>query len=47
MHNSPNLPLGAFAIRPGPFFAAVDMFTIHVVGRGGHAARPMRPSTRP
>ena len=40
MHNSPSLPLGAFAIRPGPFYAATNSFTITVIGRGGHAARP-------
>ncbi|WGH77316.1 amidohydrolase [Jannaschia ovalis] len=40
MHNSPLLPAGAFAIRPGPFYAAVDSFRIAVRGRGGHAARP-------
>ncbi len=42
MHNSPGLPVGAFAIKPGPFYAATDTFTITVVGRGGHAARPHR-----
>jgi amidohydrolase len=40
MHNSPSLPVGAFAIRAGPFYAATDTFTIRVIGRGGHAARP-------
>mmetsp|Transcript_23331 Transcript_23331/g.40561 ORF Transcript_23331/g.40561 Transcript_23331/m.40561 type:complete len:390 (+) Transcript_23331:912-2081(+) len=40
MHNSPLLPLGTFAIRPGAFYAAADTFAIDVVGRGGHAARP-------
>ncbi len=40
MHNSPLLPMGQFAIRPGPFYAAVDLFEITVRGRGGHAARP-------
>ena len=40
MHNAPGLPVGTFAIRPGPFYAATDTFTITVVGRGGHAARP-------
>jgi amidohydrolase len=40
MHNAPSLPMGAFAIKPGPFYAATDTFTIAVVGRGGHAARP-------
>jgi hippurate hydrolase len=40
LHNSPLLPAGAFAIRTGPFYAAVDSFRIDVHGRGGHAARP-------
>lgn len=40
MHNWPGQPVGAFAIRPGPFFAATDVFTIRVTGRGGHAAKP-------
>jgi amidohydrolase len=40
MHNAPGLPAGAFAIKPGPFYAATDTFTIVVIGRGGHAARP-------
>lgn len=40
MHNWPGQPQGHFAIRPGPFFAATDTFTITVAGRGGHAAKP-------
>ena len=40
MHNWPGLPVGAFAIRPGAFFAATDVFEIHLEGRGGHAAKP-------
>jgi hippurate hydrolase len=40
MHNWPGQPLGRFAIRPGPFFAATDTFDIAVRGRGGHAAKP-------
>ncbi|MGY6550136.1 MAG: M20 aminoacylase family protein [Roseinatronobacter sp.] len=40
MHNWPGVPLGSFAIRPGPFFAATDTFEIAVEGRGGHAAKP-------
>ncbi|WP_298437671.1 amidohydrolase [uncultured Jannaschia sp.] len=40
MHNSPLVPVGQFAIRPGPFYAAVDSFRIDVRGKGGHAARP-------
>ena len=40
MHNWPGLPLGAFAIRSGAFFAATDQFDITIHGRGGHAAKP-------
>jgi hippurate hydrolase len=40
LHNSPYLDFGEFAIRTGPFYAAVDSFRIEVRGRGGHAARP-------
>jgi hippurate hydrolase len=40
MHNMPGLPTGSFAIRPGPFFAAADLFEITVEGKGGHAAKP-------
>jgi len=40
MHNWPGMEIGAFAIRPGAFFAATDLFEIQVEGRGGHAAKP-------
>ena len=40
MHNSPGLPVGQFSIKPGPFYAATDNFTLHLTGRGGHAAKP-------
>ncbi|HZH51718.1 MAG TPA: M20 aminoacylase family protein [Microvirga sp.] len=40
MHNMPGIPLGQFAIRPGPMMAAADRFTIVIEGKGGHAARP-------
>jgi len=40
MHNWPGMPLGSFAIRSGPFFAATDQFEIVVEGKGGHAAQP-------
>jgi hippurate hydrolase len=40
MHNYPGLPVGRFAIRPGPIMAAADLFTISIEGKGGHAARP-------
>ena len=40
MHNWPGMPVGDFAIRSGPFFAATDQFEIIVEGKGGHAAKP-------
>jgi hippurate hydrolase len=40
MHNMPGIPVGQFAIRPGPMMAAADRFTINIEGKGGHAARP-------
>ncbi|MGC3936582.1 M20 aminoacylase family protein [Roseobacter sp. EG26] len=40
MHNWPGHPMGSFAIRPGAFFAATDIFEIEVEGLGGHAAKP-------
>ena len=40
MHNGPGLPIGSFAIRPGPIMAATDALDILIEGRGGHAARP-------
>src|SRR6266571_1891446 len=40
MHNYPGLPIGEFAIRPGPIMAAADRLTIQIEGKGGHAARP-------
>ncbi|MEJ6397905.1 M20 aminoacylase family protein [Yoonia sp. 208BN28-4] len=40
MHNWPGKPVGAFAIRPGAFFAATDQFDIVIEGKGGHAAKP-------
>lgn len=42
MHNMPGLPLGHFAIRPGPIMASTAEFTITIKGRGGHAAQPNR-----
>jgi hippurate hydrolase len=40
MHNWPGIPVGHFAIRPGPAMAAADRFEITIEGRGGHAAHP-------
>jgi amidohydrolase len=40
MHNGPGIPVGSFAIRPGPIMASTDSIDIHIEGLGGHAARP-------
>lgn len=40
MHNFPGVPLGSFAICPGPMMAAYSTFDITIVGQGGHGAIP-------
>ena len=40
MHNIPGMPVGTFAIKPGPMMAAFDIFKVKVKGKGGHAAMP-------
>jgi amidohydrolase len=40
MHNGPGLPVGSFALRPGPIMAAMDRISITIDGVGGHAAYP-------
>ncbi|GHE05008.1 amidohydrolase [Defluviimonas sp. 20V17] len=40
MHNMPGIPVGKFAIRPGPMMAAADQFEAVITGKGGHAAKP-------
>jgi hippurate hydrolase len=40
MHNGPGIPVGSFAIRPGPIMAGGDNVAIRIEGLGGHAARP-------
>ncbi|MEM6668230.1 MAG: M20 aminoacylase family protein [Pseudomonadota bacterium] len=40
MHNWPSLPIGHFAVKPGPMLAAADEFKVTLEGRGGHAAKP-------
>lgn len=39
-HNMPGMPAGHIATRIGGIMASEDNFTIHVKGRGTHAARP-------
>ncbi|MFC0180256.1 amidohydrolase [Thorsellia kenyensis] len=40
MHNEPELPVGTFATKNGPFYASVDRILIKITGKGAHAARP-------
>ncbi|MGL5094486.1 MAG: M20 aminoacylase family protein, partial [Planctomycetia bacterium] len=40
LHNWPGMPVGQFAVRPGPMMASFDVFEITVHGRGAHAAMP-------
>tara|TARA_B100000686_G_scaffold353386_1_gene458791 strand:+ start:1218 stop:2387 length:1170 start_codon:yes stop_codon:yes gene_type:complete len=40
MHNMPGIPVGDFAIRPGPIMASSDVFDIVLKGVGTHAAIP-------
>ena len=40
MHNEPGLPVGSFAIKPGPMLAAADRFVVKLNGKGSHAASP-------
>jgi amidohydrolase len=40
MHNYPGMPVGEFAIRPGPMMASTDSILINLEGKGTHAAFP-------
>ena len=40
MHNIPGIPVGKFAVRPGPMMAAYDIFEVVVKGVGAHGAMP-------
>ncbi|MEP3346042.1 MAG: M20 aminoacylase family protein [Litoreibacter sp.] len=40
LHNNPGVAFGQFETTPGPIMAAVDTFTIHIDGVGGHGAYP-------
>ena len=40
MHNWPSLPVGQFAIAPGPALAGGAFFDITITGKGAHGARP-------
>ncbi|RDI95453.1 amidohydrolase [Meiothermus sp. QL-1] len=40
LHLDSLLPAGMVAVRPGPSMAAADAFTLHLRGKGTHAAMP-------
>ena len=40
MHNWPGHRVGNMATRSGPVMAAMDVFDLKIIGRGGHAALP-------
>ncbi|MSO76607.1 MAG: amidohydrolase [Alphaproteobacteria bacterium] len=40
MHNAPGLPIGQFALRPGPMMAGGALFDITITGKGAHGAKP-------
>lgn len=40
MHNIPGIPVGHFAVAPGPMMAARDNFEITIQGKGSHGAMP-------
>ena len=40
MHNYPGMPVGEFAIRPGPMMASTNSILINLEGKGTHAAFP-------
>ncbi|MGA2124861.1 MAG: M20 aminoacylase family protein [Xanthobacteraceae bacterium] len=42
LHNSPQGPAGAVAVRSGAAMAAADFFDIRITGRGAHGAAPHR-----
>ena len=40
MHNMPGLPVGKFAINPGPMMASADFIKVEITGVGAHGAFP-------
>jgi amidohydrolase len=40
MHNMPGLPVGKFAINPGPMMASADFIKVTITGVGAHGAFP-------
>jgi amidohydrolase len=42
LHLDALAPLGTLSTRPGPIMACADIFSISVIGKGGHAALPQK-----
>lgn len=42
MHNWPGIPVGSFAVTPGPMMASSNVFSVLIKGKGGHAAQPQK-----
>lgn len=40
LHVTSNLPVGVIGVRPGPFMASEDSFSIRIKGRQTHGSRP-------
>jgi len=40
LHLIASIPVGMIGVRPGPLMAAMDSFTVRILGKGGHAAMP-------
>jgi hippurate hydrolase len=40
LHQSPSIPNGVIAVKPGATMASTNNFQIRVVGKGGHASMP-------
>lgn len=40
IHVDPTLPCGLVATRPGPILAAMDIFSVELAGKAGHASMP-------
>ncbi|MDH2328183.1 M20 family metallopeptidase [Cereibacter sp. SYSU M97828] len=47
MHNEAGLPVGTFALRPGPYMAAGDTWQVSFVGTGGHGGAAPHLATDP
>jgi hippurate hydrolase len=45
LHNEPGMPVGQFAIRPGPAMAAADRWVVTFRGTGGHGGAAPHLST--